>query len=423
MNTVALWFLNLASGNQFTVLLAGLFLTIALGYIIGRINIGGIDLGTSGILIVALFAGHYLGRLQEVMLNCASDSNAGANAVAMISSVLKTIEQFGLVSFVTSVGLIAGPVFFRNLKTHIWSYLLISFIIVSLAAGLCILIVRFCGIDADIAVGLYTGALTSTPGLSAAKEAFGNNAATGYAIGYPFGVIGVVLFVQLIPKLLHADVEYEAAQLRSPSDLSGAEQDRMKAIHLDPLGLFVLFTAAITGLLLGSVNITTTGIGFLGFGDARGIKIFSLGATGGTLIMGLIIGKFDHIGRISLDAPKSTLNTMRELGLAFFLVGAGVSGGKEFVSKIAEYGAILFVFGIAITLIPMIAVFLIAKFQLKLSLFNNLGAICGGMTSTPALGALIDAAKTDNVTAAYASAYPVALLLIVLSVQLFAALF
>ncbi|MBQ2307513.1 MAG: permease, partial [Clostridia bacterium] len=69
------------------------------------------------------------------------------------------------------------------------------------------------------------------------------------------------------------------------------------------------------------------------------------------------------------------------------------------------------------TVIPMIIGFVFAKFVLKLSLLNNLGSITGGMTSTPALGTLINVAGTDDVASAYAATYPIALIAVVLASQ------
>ena len=63
-----------------------------------------------------------------------------------------------------------------------------------------------------------------------------------------------------------------------------------------------------------------------------------------------------------------------------------------------------------------VAYFFAAK-VLKLSVFNSLGSICGGMTSTPALGTLIRVTKTDDVAAAYAATYPMALIFVVLCCQ------
>ena len=77
----------------------------------------------------------------------------------------------------------------------------------------------------------------------------------------------------------------------------------------------------------------------------------------------------------------------------------------------------LFVYGAVMTLIPMLVGYVVAAKLLKLSLFNNLGSITGGMTSTPALGTLIDVAGTDDVASAYAATYPIALVSVVLSSQ------
>ena len=69
------------------------------------------------------------------------------------------------------------------------------------------------------------------------------------------------------------------------------------------------------------------------------------------------------------------------------------------------------------TLMPMLIGFILAKYVFKLSVFNNLGSITGGMTSTPALGALISTAGTDDVASAYASTYPIALVFVVLAAK------
>ena len=114
---------------------------------------------------------------------------------------------------------------------------------------------------------------------------------------------------------------------------------------------------------------------------------------------------------------------MREFGLALFLLGAGFEGGVALVEEISKAGGASivvwgFVGGAVMTVFPMIVGFILGKFVLKLPLLNNLGSITGGMTSTPALGTLISTAETDDVASAYASTYPIALVLIVLASQL-----
>ena len=131
--------------------------------------------------------------------------------------------------------------------------------------------------------------------------------------------------------------------------------------------------------------------------------------------MGLIVGHFGHMGNIDLSVSKSTLNFFRELGLMLFLIGAGVPGGVNFIQYVkASY----FLYGAIMTLVPMIVGFFLGKYIFKLSIFNNLGSLTGGMTSTPALGTLISVAGTDDVASAYAATYPVALVIVVLAAKL-----
>ena len=171
-----------------------------------------------------------------------------------------------------------------------------------------------------------------------------------------------------------------------------------KLIEMDEFGFMPFALAAVIGVLVGSIKIGT----------------FSLTTTGGCLLTALIFGHFARIGKISIMPAASTLKVFREFGLMLFLIGAGISGGAEFI---AEFQAVYFVYGVIITIIPMIVGFLFAKYVLKLPLLNNLGSITGGMTSTPALGTLIGVSKTEDVASAYAATYPFALIAVVLASQ------
>jgi putative transport protein len=71
----------------------------------------------------------------------------------------------------------------------------------------------------------------------------------------------------------------------------------------------------------------------------------------------------------------------------------------------------------------MVFVYLLARKIFRLETMNSLGMICGGMTSTPALGTLISVAGSDAVATAYAATYPVALVMVIISSQLIAAWF
>ena len=171
-----------------------------------------------------------------------------------------------------------------------------------------------------------------------------------------------------------------------------------KLIEMDSFGIMPFALAAFLGIIIGSFK----------FGN------FSLSTTGGCLLISLIFGHFGRMGKVSIMPKDSTLKVFRELGLMFFLIGAGVSGGAKFIQY---FDAVYFLYGMIMTILPMIIGYLFAKYVLKLSLLNNLGSITGGMTSTPALGTLISTAGTENVASAYAATYPVALISVVLVSQ------
>ncbi len=361
-----------------------IFVIAAIGYLIGGIKIRGVELGTAGVLLAALVFGHFGVEIPSVVRN------------------------FGLATFVASVGFIAGPKFFRDFRKNAKNYILLGFLIILSGALCCVLTVKIGGIRPELAVGLLTGALTSTPGLAAAQEAAGEMSAlatTGYAIAYPFGVVGVVLFVQLIPKMLKIDVDVERKKF-AQANSAEIEPYRGKLVNIDGAGFFAFTLALTLGILLGNVRVPLPG----------GAE-FSLGTTGGPLIVGLLFGHYAHIGPVDISISHSMLKVLRELGLMLFLVGAGVQGGAGFVETLRSEGGMLFVYGAVMTLIPMLVGYVVAAKLLKLSLFNNLGSITGGMTSTPALGTLIDVAGTDDVASAYAATYPIALVSVVLSSQ------
>ena len=404
-----------------TALLTGIFLVAALGYLLGSITIKGVSLGTAGVFLVAILFG-YLCTLPQLQTIPVFDSFFMADSSATLNGYFsKIVQNVGLVLFVTAVGFIAGPNFFKNLKKNATSYVLLGAIIILSGTLVAVLFALIPGIGPEFSAGILSGALTTTPGFSAALEAAESiGHATdiitlGHAIAYPFGVVGVVLFVQLMPKFLKVDMDRERELLKA--GVKEHEEEKQGLFRCDAFGLTPFALAVIAGLILGSINIPLTGAGYAG-------PSFSLGTTGGTLIMSLIFGHLGSIGKFSLKVTDSTVKVFREFGLMLFLIGAGVSGGVSLVSEISKssLGGMIVVYGLVggalMTVIPMMVGFLVSKYALKLCLLNSLGSITGGMTSTPALGTLINTAETDDVAAAYASTYPIALVLIVLASQL-----
>lgn len=371
------------------------FTIATLGYLVGGIKIKGISLGTAGVLLVALVYG--------VVLSYFPSFKIGEKVINLYNATIKSnysfISNIGTALFVTAVGLIAGPKFFRTLNKNSLAYILNGLLIIVIGGITAWLFLLFDkNLSKEMVVGLLTGGLTSTPGLSSAKEVAQNQDAVvaGYGIAYLFGVLGVVLFVQIVPRILKVDIEKEREAYVAVNAVQIPEA-KPGLVKLDPYGFFPFFIAIALGSVIGSIHIP-------------GIN-FSLGTSGGTLVAGLIIGHFGRIGKIDCRVTKDALNFFRELGLVLFLIGAGVPGGINFIEHVK---LTYFIYGAVMTVVPMIAGFLVAKYVFKLSIFNNLGSITGGMTSTPALGTLISTTGTDEVASAYAATYPIALVSVVL---------
>ena len=390
------------------------FVILSLGYALGAIKIKGISLGSAGGLLVAIIVGviFFLWGDMDVNNKLVEFSfSLGGKKITLwgssAQSILKTVQNIGTMLFVTSVGLIAGPKFFRSFNKSMISYVVMGAAIV--LTGVVITVV-LAWIDPNMSIamgtGLLSGSLTSTPAFGAAEEAAGELASevtAGYGIGYLYGVLGVVLFVQVMPKILKVDIAKERESFVAANTIQ-IKDDGKKRWKIEEFGFFPFFVTVVLGLLIGSIQIP------LGSG-----KPFSFGSSGGTLIAGLIVGHFGHFGKLDMRISKQTLNLMRELGLVLFLVGAGVPGGVNFVSA---FNWVYILYGIIMATVPMVLGFILGKFVFKLSIFNNLGSITGGMTSTPALGALISTAGTDDVASAYAATYPFALVLIVIACKL-----
>lgn len=384
----------------------------AIGYLVGGIKVKGIELGTAGVLLVALIWG--------VIINFLPSFNIGDKAITLWSTGIKgnfsVVSNIGTALFVTAVGLIAGPKFFRSFNKSTLAYIVLGFVIILIGGVTAALFAIFDpNCSSSMAVGLLTGGLTSTPGFSAGKEVavamdeaakiagqistLEADVTAGYGIAYTFGVLGVVLFVQIVPKILKVNMADEVANFQAANQIQIPEP-KGKLTQMDPFGFFPFFLAVALGCIIGAIKIPIGNDSY-----------FSLGNSGGCLIGGLLVGHFAHLGKIDCRITKQTLNFMRELGLVLFLIGAGVPGGVNFISK---FRWTYFIYGAVMTTVPMIVGFVLAKYVFKLSILNNLGSITGGMTSTPALGTLIATAGTDEVSAAYAATYPFALVSIVL---------
>ncbi len=168
-----------------------LLLSIVLaGEALGRIKIRSFALGTSAIIFVALAFGH-LGYVVPVVL-----------------------QDFGLVLFIYSIGLQAGPGFLSSFRTHGLRLSVGAVSMILVAVLTTILLSLAFGFDRATASGLLAGAMTSTPGLAVAVELGGGAAtAAAYGLTYTFGVLGVILFLKVLARIARAELPREETAL------------------------------------------------------------------------------------------------------------------------------------------------------------------------------------------------------------------
>ncbi len=167
-----------------------LFLIVVLGFLLGRIRVFSFSLETSGILFVAMIFGNFGFRLPN------------------------EFQTLGLILFIYAIGLQAGPSIFNISRKQGFQLNLIVFVLISFSAVLTLFLSKWWDVDIVMAIGIFTGALTSTPGLAAAQEATKSPlTSAGYGLSYSFGVIGVILFIKLMPLLFRVKTSDEEAQI------------------------------------------------------------------------------------------------------------------------------------------------------------------------------------------------------------------
>ena len=486
-----------------------LFIIIALGYIAGRIKVWGFSLDVAAVIFVALLFGH-LGIVMPPML-----------------------QSIGLVLFIFTVGLQAGPGFFASFKSKGRQYIILACVPVVLSLVVALAMKHLFHLEDNLFTGLYCGALSSTPGLSVAIDATNGAAITSiaYGITYPFGVLVVILIIKLIPKILRVNlketyaklqahkeavsVEHRAFRVENPKvfdkQLVEIQGDIVRAVGtvaaLERIELLVgpqvdsPLTLSqgyqVVGLLVtnrkianqtvthvqaaygGNLVITRvrrSGIdlspspGFtLRFGDkvtvachasdlprlkemfgnnaralsdtdflpvALGIVLgvllgkvqvslgpsftVSLGLTGGVLMAAILLSSLGKTGPILWTMSSSANNLLRQLGLLFFLTGVGTSAGTSLVQTLKDSGITLVLISLVITTVPMLLTLLVNALLFKINVFELLGVMAGGMTSTPGLAACESMAFDETPSVVYATVYPVALIALLLAVKIVA---
>ena len=190
------WLYSLFFGNSIAHAVLTFALVITLGILLGKIKIKGVSLGITWILFVGIIASHF--------------------GMTVDSEVRNFVQEFGLILFVFSIGLQVGPGFFSAFKHGGVTLVGCATAIVLLGVLAAYVIHVATGTPIPTMVGILSGAVTNTPGLGAAQQAYadasGINApsiALGYAVAYPLGVVGIILSMIFIRYALRVDFRKE----------------------------------------------------------------------------------------------------------------------------------------------------------------------------------------------------------------------
>lgn len=544
---------NLLFEPGITQSLLVIMLTMTVGiFLANKLKIKSFSLGVTWILFTGIILSHFGMQLDPHVEHFAKD--------------------FGLILFVYSIGLQVGPSFFSSFGKGGLKLNLLAVGIVGLGVLTAFCVHWVTGQDIATMVGILSGAVTNTPGLGAAQQAFQemfgdaeSSIATGYAVAYPLGVIGIILSIMLIrwifrinlkkeeetlkaateedasaPVCLDIEVKNPAVDHQSVTEMQnilGISMVVSRIIHEDKseeiangdsmilLGdvLRVLIdrsrikTAALIGpikeqekgesksasglvarrIVLTKENLNGKKIGSLGIRKTYHINItrvtragidllatpdlvlqlgdrimvvgdeqdvakvadifgnelkrldnpnllpiflgivlgvivgtlpiaipglsqpFKLGLAGGSLIIAILIGRFGPMYRLVTFATTSANKMIREIGISLFLAAVGLGAGEEFIPTILNGGYWWILYGVIITMVPLLIAGLIGRLAMKLDYFTLSGLMAGATTDPPALayaGTLSQ--ENERASVAYATVYPLTMFLRVMSAQL-----
>lgn len=385
-----MWFYNLFTGSGVASTILMLAISIFAGLLLGKIKVKGITLGITWVLFVGIAL--------------------SAFGVSLNHDMLHIIKEFGLILFVTGVGLQVGPGFFKSFAKGGLSMNILALVNVALGVGITVLIAKLAHQELTDMAGVYTGAITNTPGLSAAQAAVDDlgieggagRLATGYALAYPLAVVGmIVTCIILRPKNL-------AAEPIVTIDTIGITEN--KTAKKSGILLIPIFLIIALGIVLGSIPIPV--------GMKAPVK---LGLAGGPLVVALIAGwlgvKRGWYGTDFTDGQG--VHMLREVGIALFLAAVGLGAGADFVANVSVH-YMWVVYGVIITMVPPLLVAGFGRWVLKINYYTLMGFIGGSHTDPPTLAfantIAPEGCKLPNT--GYATVYPLTMFLRIFTAQL-----
>ncbi|OVZ80631.1 putative transporter [Yersinia kristensenii] len=198
--------------------------------------------------------------------------------------------------------------------------------------------------------------------------------------------------------------------IEAVSAVVGNAQQKLQQVQMLPV-----FIGVGLGVLLGSIPLFIPGFP----------AALRLGLAGGPLVVALILGRIGSIGKLYWFMPPSANLALRELGIVLFLSVVGLKSGGDFINTLVNGDGLAWIgYGAMITGIPLLTVGILARMLAKMNYLTLCGMLAGSMTDPPALAFANGLHPTSGAAAlSYATVYPLAMFLRIMSPQILAVLF
>ena len=388
--------MNLFTGSGVGPTIFYLAISIFVGLLLGKIKIAHISLGITWVLFVGIAF--------------------SACGITLNGEMLHVLKEFGLILFVVAVGLQVGPGFFRSFKKGGLAMNLMALVNVALGVLITVIIAKVAHQDLADMAGVYTGAITNTPGLSAAQQAVtdldiaggADRLAAGYAVAYPLAVVGMIVSCILLRVFCRIDLTKEPSTENALEPKVEKQATPLSQRH--KVNLIPIFVIIALGIFVGSIPIPV--------GMKAPIK---LGLAGGPLVVAIVGGWLGvKKGWFTTELTESHgVWMLREVGIALFLACVGLGAGGQFVATVQEH-YLWVVYGVIITMVPPILVTLFGRLVLKMNYYTLMGFIGGSHTDPPTLAfantVAPEGCKLPNM--GYATVYPLTMFLRIFTAQL-----
>ena len=379
-----------------------MMITVFLGMLFGKIKFGKFTFGVSGCLFVGLIIGWWVYRLASTFPKTESGYE---EALQLIKSgvIDKGFFTLFLILFIAAVGLLAAKDIGIIIKKYGSKFIVLGFLITFIGAvttyGMALILP---GINSYEVTGVYTGALTSSPGLAAALESAREHSSQlvenydslserkkqellkaidlfekaktedasflteeekrkfiksaeagigiGHSVGYPFGVLIVILAVNFLPVIFKIDVKKEReifSREINETRMSSFINRKENTVRFD---LIAFIAACFLGYTFGRLKFNLGPLGYVGFGS-----------TGGVLLSSLILGHIGKIGMLNFRMDNKILGVIREISLAFFLAIIGLRYGFYAFTALSGTGIYLVITSLVVGLIAITVGYLVGR--------------------------------------------------------------